>query len=445
MTAIVRFAPSPTGRLHVGNIRTALINWLVAKGEGGQFVLRLDDTDLERSTAEFAQGIIDDMTWLGLAFDRIEHQSARFAQYDAAADKLKAAGLLYPCYETAEELDRKRKLQRTRGQPPVYDRAALKLSEDEKKALMAEGRQAHWRFKLSGEVVKWDDLIRGEQTIDTTSISDPILIREDGTYLYTLPSIVDDIEFGITHIVRGEDHVTNSGAQIEVFRALGGEAPQFAHHPLLIGADGDKLSKRLGSLSVESVRDDGIEPQALLSQLAKIGTSDPVEVRQTIDELANEFAFSKIGRAPARFDPKELQALNAKLLHDMPYAVIEARLTKLGVTGGEEFWNTVRANLRHVAQAAEWWHIIEGPVTPKIEEADYMAEAEAALPAGEPTPETWGAWTAALKEKTGRKGKALFMPLRQALTGLDHGPEMATLLPLIGETRARARLKGETA
>jgi len=445
MTVTVRFAPSPTGRLHVGNIRTALLNWLFAKGQGGQFVLRLDDTDLERSTAEFAQGIIDDMEWLGLAFDRIEHQSARFSQYEAAADKLKAAGLLYPCYETADELDRKRKLQRTRGLPPVYDRAALKLSDDEKKKLMAEGRAAHWRFKLSGGVVEWNDLIRGPQSIDTASISDPILIREDGTYLYTLPSIVDDIDFGITHIMRGEDHVTNSGAQLEIFRALGGAEPQLAHHPLLIGADGDKLSKRLGSLSVESIREAGIEPMALLSQLAKIGTSDPVEVRHFIAELAEEFSFEKIGRAPARFDPKELEALNAKLLHDMPYKAVEDRLAKLGVTGGEEFWNTVRANLAHVEEAADWWKIVEGPVTPKIEEADYIAAAEAALPAGAPSAETWGAWTTALKESTGRKGKALFMPLRQALTGLDHGPEMGTLLPLIGEARIRARLKGETA
>jgi len=445
MTEIVRFAPSPTGRLHVGNIRTALLNWLFAKGQGGQFVLRLDDTDLERSTAEFAQGIIDDMEWLGLKFDRIEHQSARFAQHDAAADKLKAAGLLYPCYETAEELDRKRKLQRSRGLPPVYDRAALALSDDEKKALLAEGRQAHWRFKLSGADVRWNDAIRGEQSIDTASISDPVLIREDGTYLYTLPSVVDDIQFGITLIMRGEDHVTNSGAQIEIFRALEGEVPSFAHHPMLVGADGDKLSKRLGSLSVESVREDGIEPMALLSQLAKIGTSDPVEVRHYITELAEEFSFGKIGRAPARFDPKELAALNAKLLHDMPFEVAEERLKKLGVAGDETFWNTVRPNLKHVSEAAEWWKIIEGPVTPKIEEADYIAAAEAALPTGEPTAETWGAWTSALKESTERKGKALFMPLRQALTGLDHGPEMGTLLPLIGETRIRARLKGKTA
>ncbi len=445
MTTTVRFAPSPTGRLHVGNIRTALINYLVAKKAGGTFVLRLDDTDLERSTAEFAQGIIDDMTWLGLKFDRIEHQSARFKQYDAAADKLKAAGLLYPCYETADELDRKRKLQRTRGLPPVYDRAALKLSDNEKKELMAEGRVAHWRFKLSGNPVTWTDLIRGPQSIDSASISDPILIREDGSYLYTLPSVVDDIEFGISLIVRGEDHVTNSGAQIEIFEALGGPVPEFAHHPMLIGADGDKLSKRLGSLSVQGIREDGIEPLALLSQLAKIGTSDPVEPRTSLDALANDFSFEKISRAPARFDPKELEALNAKLLHEMPFVDVAERLTALGIEATEEFWNAVRPNLSKFSDVSDLWALVTDTVTPRIEDPDYIAEAEALLPEGELTAETWGLWTTALKEKTGRKGKALFHPLRTAITGLDRGPEMAHLLPLIGEARVRARLKGETA
>ncbi len=445
MTTIVRFAPSPTGRIHVGNIRTALINFLMAKRAGGQFVLRLDDTDLERSTAEFAQGIIDDLAWLGLKHDRIEHQSARFAKYDAARDKLKAAGLLYPCYETSDELDRKRRVQRTRGLPPVYDRSALKLSDDEKKQLMAEGRQAHWRFKLSGNAVKWIDLIRGEQTIETASISDPVLIREDGSYLYTLPSIVDDIEFGISHIVRGEDHVTNSGAQIEIFEALGGKVPEFAHHPLLTDADGGKLSKRLGSLTVQGLREEGFEALALLSQLAKIGTSDQVEPRTSLLALADEFAFEKISRAPARFDMRELESLNAKLLHEIAFADVVDRLVALGIEAGEEFWNTVRPNLKKFADVAELWALVTEPVTPRIEEADYIADAAALLPSGDLTVETWGIWTAALKEKTGRKGKALFHPLRTAITGLDRGPDMAHLLPLIGAARVRARLKGETA
>ncbi len=445
MTITVRFAPSPTGRIHVGNIRTALMNFLFAKANGGKFVLRLDDTDMERSTQEFADGIVEDLTWLGLVPDTIEMQSEHFAEYDAAAQKLKDEGFLYACYETADEIERKRRMQRTRGLPPVYDRSALKLTDDEKAALEAEGRKPHWRFKLSGDVIKWIDLIRGDQAIDTKSLSDPVLIREDGTYLYTLPSVVDDIAYGMTHIMRGEDHVTNSGAQIEIFAALGAKSPELAHHPLLVGSDGEKLSKRFGSLSVLGLREEGLEPMAVLSLLAKIGTSDQVEVRQTIGELAEEFAFSKIARAPARFDHKELEGLNAKLLHDTPYEAVVERLAKLGFEEGESLWNAVRGNLQRVEDIAEWWKIVHGPVTPKIEDAEFLSAAEAALPAGEPDAETWGAWTSALKESTGRKGKQLFMPLRQALTGLDRGPEMGTLLSLIGEARARARLKGETA
>jgi len=445
MTITVRFAPSPTGRIHVGNIRTALMNFLFASAKGGDFVLRLDDTDLERSTEEFAQGIIEDLNWLGLTPARIEKQSDHFADYDAAAQKLKDAGFLYACYETADELDRKRKLQRTRGLPPVYDRSALDLTDEDKAALEAEGRKAHWRFKLSGNVIKWTDLIRGEQSIDTASLSDPVLIREDGSYLYTLPSVVDDIAFGMTHVMRGEDHVTNSGAQVEIFQALGSKSPELAHHPMLVGAEGEKLSKRLGSLSIQGLREAGLEPMAVLSLLAKIGTSDPVEPRQSMEELASEFAFGKIARAPARFDTKELEGLNAKLLHGMPYDAVADRLAKLGIEDGETLWNAVRGNLSHVEEAGDWWKIVHGPVTPKIEDAEFLAAAEAALPAGEPTSDTWGAWTASLKESTGRKGKQLFMPLRQALTGLDHGPEMGTLLSLIGEARARARLKGEVA
>ena len=445
MTITVRFAPSPTGRIHVGNIRTASMNYLFAKANGGEFVLRLDDTDQERSTEEFAQGIIDDLNWLGLVPDRIEKQSEHFGDYDEAAQKLKDDGLLYPCYETSDEIDRKRKLQRTRGLPPVYDRSALKLTDEDKAKLEAEGRKPHWRFKLSGNVIKWNDLIRGEQSIDTKSLSDPVLIREDGTYLYTLPSVVDDIAFGMSHVMRGEDHVTNSGAQIEIFEALGAKSPELAHHPMLVGADGEKLSKRFGSLSIEGLREEGLEPMAVLSLLTKIGTSDTVEPRQTIDELASEFAFEKIARAPARFDQKELESLNAKLLHEMPYEAVAERLTQIGIEDGAGFWNTVRGNLSKVGDAAEWWQIVHGPVTPKIEDAEFLAAAEAALPAGEPTSDTWGTWTSSLKESTGRKGKQLFMPLRQALTGLDRGPEMGTLLSLIGEARARARLKGEVA
>jgi len=451
MTVTVRFAPSPTGRLHVGNIRTALFNWLLAKGQGGTFILRLDDTDRERSKDEYAQGIKDDLTWLGLTWDRVETQSSRFDRYGAVAERLKAEGLLYPCYETPDELDRKRKLQRARGKPPVYDRAALALSDDEKAGLEAEGRKPHWRFKLSGERVEWSDMIRGRQSVDTASISDPILIREDGSYLYTLPSVVDDVDFEITHIFRGEDHVTNSGAQIEIFRAVAASAafqePTFGHTSLLVGAQGEALSKRLGSLSIEGLRTDGIEPEAITSLLAKLGTADPVEPRAALADLVAEFNTDKIGRAPARFDQTELEGLNARIVHAMPFETAQPRLEALGLTLSEAMWDTVRPNLTRLSEAKDWVAIIDGPVVPAIdgEDKDFIADALAALPSGPFTLETWGAWTGALKEKTGRKGKGLFMPLRKALTGAERGPEMQNILYLLGPDKAAKRLRGETA
>ncbi|WDI32112.1 glutamate--tRNA ligase [Hyphococcus flavus] len=442
MTVKVRFAPSPTGKLHVGNVRAALWNWLFARKSGGTFLLRIDDTDQERSTKEYEDGIRADLKWLGLDWDETVSQSSRFADYDAARDKLKAAGLLYPCYETSEELDRKRKIQRARGLPPVYDRAALKLTEEDIAKYEAEGRKPHWRFKLSQTPVQWNDLIRGEVTVDTASVSDPVLIREDGMYLYTLPSCVDDIDLKITHVMRGEDHVTNTGVQIEIFKALGGEPPQFAHHSLLIGADGQGLSKRLGSLSIEAMRNDGLEPSAITSLLAKLGTADPVLPQRDLMALAESFDFDRVGRAPARFDMAELEALNAKLLHETDYDVVSSRLQKLGVT--PPLWEVVRGNITRLADASEWVSVIDGEVEPKIEDQAFANEAAALVPDSLDT-DSWGVLTSALKDKTGAKGKALFMPLRLALTGRERGPEMAALLPLIGAEKARARLRGEKA
>ena len=334
MSIITRFAPSPTGRLHVGNARTALFCALFAKANGGQFMLRLDDTDVERSTEAFAQGIIDDLAWLGLPYDLTAKQSDRFASYDAAFNKLKEMGLVYACYETPGELDLKRKRQRARGKPPVYDRAALELSDDEKAKLESEGRSPHWRFKLSGNRVNWQDLVRGDQLVDTSSLSDPVLVRADGTYLYTLPSVVDDLDFNITHIIRGEDHVTNSAAQIELIIALagaGGDIPVFAHHPLLVMADGSALSKRLGSLSLESLREDGIDPMSINSLIARLGTPDPVEAHTEMAPIVAGFDLTRLGRAPARFDPAELQRLNVKLLQSLPYEKVADKLSSLGI------------------------------------------------------------------------------------------------------------------
>lgn len=442
MSVKVRFAPSPTGKLHVGNVRTALVNWLFAKGQGGSFVLRIDDTDLARSTQEFEDGIETDLTWLGLVWDERYNQSKRFDRYEEAASRLKASGRLYACYETSEELDRRRKVQLSRGLPPIYDRAALELTEAEKAAYEAEGRRPHWRFKLEGKRVAWEDLARGHAEVDTASMSDPVLIREDGLFLYTLPSVVDDIDMDITHIIRGEDHVTNTGAQIEIFEALDAKVPGFAHMPLLVGADGAALSKRLGSLSISDMRDQGYEPIAITSHLGKIGTSDNLEIAASVEALGQSFAFSKMGRSPARYDTADLDRLNAQALHGLTYAEAQPRLAALGVDLGEGFWEAVKPNLNKFADVADMAKIVTGPVTPVIEDAAFAAAALEVLPevidAG-----AWSAWTTAVKEKTGAKGKGLFMPLRLALTGQAHGPDMAAMAPLIGREAIVRRLKGE--
>jgi glutamyl-tRNA synthetase len=447
MSVKVRFAPSPTGKLHVGNVRTALVNWLFAKGQGGAFVLRIDDTDLARSTPEFEQGIEDDLRWLGLVWDERHNQSKRFDRYEAAADLLKAAGRLYACYDTAEELDRRRKVQLSRGLPPIYDRAGLNLTDAEKAAFEAEGRRPHWRFKLDGRRVAWEDLSRGHAEVDTASMSDPVLIREDGLFLYTLPSVVDDLDMAISHVIRGEDHVTNTGAQIEIFEALiaggwAGAVPGFAHMPLLVGADGQALSKRLGSLSIAEMRDQGYEPIAIVSHLGRIGTSDPLEVGESIEALGAGFAFSKMGRSPARYDTADLDRLNAQALHAMPYDAARPRLAALDADLGEDFWNVVRANLQKFGDVVEMARLVKGPVTPVIEDAAFADTAARLLP-GTIDGGAWSAWTEAVKAETGAKGKALFQPLRLALTGQTHGPEMAALIPLIGRERILARLRGE--
>jgi glutamyl-tRNA synthetase len=442
MSVKVRFAPSPTGKLHVGNVRTALVNWLFAKGQGGSFVLRIDDTDLARSTQEFEDGIETDLTWLGLVWDERYNQSKRFDRYEEAAARLKASGRLYPCYETSDELDRRRKVQLSRGLPPIYDRAALELTEAEKAAYEAEGRRPHWRFKLDGKRVAWEDLARGHAEVDTASMSDPVLIREDGLFLYTLPSVVDDIDMDITHIIRGEDHVTNTGAQIEIFEALDAKVPGFAHMPLLVGADGAALSKRLGSLSISDMRDQGYEPIAITSHLGKIGTSDNLEIAASVEALGQSFAFSKMGRSPARYDTADLDRLNAQALHAMTYAEAQPRLAGLGVDLGEVFWDTVRGNLNKFADVADMARIVTGPVTPVIEDPAFAAAALEVLPEVIDA-NAWSAWTAAVKEKTGAKGKGLFMPLRLILTGQAHGPDMAAMAPLIGRDAIVRRLKGE--
>lgn len=456
MTVRLRFAPSPTGRIHIGNIRTAVLNYLFALKSGGELMLRLDDTDRERSTDAFAQGIRDDLNWLGFVWSREARQSDRTARYDEAAAQLKKSGRLYPCFETADELDRKRKRQHAAGKPPVYDRSSLKLSEGERGKLEAEGRRPHWRFQLAntknpGHLVpeptpiRWPDLVRGAQSVDAGSLSDPVLVREDGTYLYTFTSVVDDIDFDITHIVRGEDHVTNTGVQIDIFKAMGAAPPEFAHHSLLIGADGHALSKRLGALSVLSFREAGLEPMAVMSHAALVGTSDAIEPHARVEELAALFSLDKISMAPGRFDIEDLRGLNAKLLHKAAYEAVSQRLDGIGVGGGQAFWMAVRGNIGVLSDAGNWWKVVAAPLAPVIEDAAFAAKAAQVLPP-EPWDETtWGTWTAAVKTATGAKGKALFHPLRLALTAQESGPEIKSLLPFIGRTRTLARLNGETA
>jgi glutamyl-tRNA synthetase len=438
MTVTVRFAPSPTGLLHVGNARTALLNWLFAKKMGGRFLLRIDDTDAARSTKAFEDAIYRDLAWLGLSHDGTDRQINRLAIYSTAFYKLQAAGRIYPCFETEAELERQRSLAAARKQPPVYNRASLEPANRAK--WEAEGRKLHWRFRLSHSKVSWTDLVRGPVEIDTATMSDPVLVREDGAFLYTLPSVADDIDMAISHVVRGEDHVTNTAAQIEIFQALRGAVPKFAHFPLLVGAGGEALSKRLGSLSLESLREDGSEPLAVAAYLAKIGTSDPVEPRQALGELVQEFDFAKIGRAPAHFVPEELTALNAKTLHAMPYSAVAGQVPQ-----GEAFWDAIKPNLTKLSDAKDMARLVTGPVTPVIEDAVLAGKAATLLPP-EPWDEgTWGLWTKAVAAETGAKGRGLFHPLRLALTGLEHGPELKKLLPLIGRDRSLARLKGETA
>ena len=441
MTVITRFAPSPTGHLHVGNIRAALHNWLWARKSGGRFLLRLDDTDLERSRADYAAAIRADLQWLGLGWDAEEKQSDRFALYEEKFQALKAAGHVYPAYETPEELELRRKILLGRGLPPVYDRAALALTADQIAAYEAEGRTPHWRFKLDhDQPIAWTDLIRGEQRFDPTLLSDPVIRRADGSWLYMLPSVIDDVDMGVTHVLRGEDHVSNTATQIQMFVALGAPLPAFAHEALLTGSEG-KLSKRLGSLGVAHFREIGLEPMAIASLLARLGSSQPIEPFTSLAPLVDSFDFAHFGRAPARFDEAELAALNQKIVHQLAYAEVADRLPD-GMDAAA--WDAIRPNLETVAGAADWWRVVTGPVeAPNAaqEDRDFLATAHRILAEARFDADIWRTLTGALKEETGRKGKALFLPLRRALTGLDHGPDMGLLLPLIGRDAALARLK----
>lgn len=435
---LVRFAPSPTGRLHLGNAFIALVNSLFARKSGGRFLLRLDDTDQERSTSEFAAAIEADLAWLGIRWDDFARQSERLERYDAAIERLKKSGRLYACYETPEELALKRKAQLTAGKPPVYDRAALALSDAEKSALEAQGIAPHWRFKLQGDDPAWTDLVQGDSHIQIASMSDPVLIRADGVPLYTLASVMDDGEMGVTHIIRGADHLSNTGVQIQLFAALGFPPPSFAHLPLISDAEGQGLSKRIGSLSLESLRDSGLEPLAIASLLLRLGQGEPPEICADWDALVEAFDIAKFGHATPRLSEDDLTAMNARLLHTLPYEAVADRLPE---GANAALWEAVKGNIQRLSEVEDWQRIVAGQLDGQpAADVELLDEAANLLPPEPWDAATWKGWTKSVQEATGRKGKALFLPLRLALTGREHGPELANLLPLIGRKRVLERL-----
>jgi len=442
----VRFAPSPTGHLHVGNLRTALVNYLYAKQAGGHFMLRIDDTDTHRSTPEFEQSIRSDLNWLGIKWDSEDRQSERLDKYQQALEQLIASGRAYPCYETQEELGLKRKAQLMSGKPPVYDRAALRLTQEQKNAFENENIKPHYRFLLKQDEVKWIDLVRAESSIHMSSLSDPVLLRADGRVIYTLASVVDDIVHGITTILRGEDHVTNSAAQIQLFEALGAKPPEMGHMALLAGADGQGLSKRIGSLSINQLREEGFEPLAIIALLSRIGTSDPIEAFANIEEIIQQFSISKFGRATAKFDPAELSLINAKTLQQLKFEELLDRFAELGLSEIDaDFWHAIRGNINSFQEVEDWWKLCHQEMTPIIEDADLCHIAANTLPNQQVTSDIWGEWIAVISEQSGKKGRALFHPLRLALTGKTHGPEVKNLLKYMGRERIQKRLSGMVA
>lgn len=438
---ITRFAPSPTGYLHVGNVRTAFTNWLYAKSTGGKFILRIDDTDQERSEQKYVDAIKQDLEWLGLDWDDEFKQSDRFDKYEDAKKQLVADGRLYECFETPEELEFMKRKLLNKNMPPIYDRAALKLSDEDKESIKAKGIKKHYRFLLKDKRIEWDDMVRGHIHFEGKNISDPVLIRTDGTMTYMIASVVDDIEYGITHIVRGEDHITNTAVHLQLIDALGGEKrPDFAHISLLKGKD-EKISKRLGGFEIRVLRDAGIHPKAILSYLAKLGTSDAIDIRYNVEDIISEFDFSKFSKASCIYDPDEISRLNTKFIHHSEFKDIKNSLNNDDIT--KEFWDVAKANIENFKDIDLWWKICKTEIdTPQMsnDEKEFCKNALTKLPEGNWDESTWSAWVADIKTITDRKGKELFMPLRKALTGLEHGPELKFLLPLIGFEKVKQRL-----
>lgn len=446
MSPVVRFAPSPTGLMTVGNARAALLNWLFATAGGGRFILRIDDTDSGRSRTEFAEAIEADLRWLGLTWSEKVHQSDRLALYQDALASLKRSGRAYPCYETPEELEYKRRRQLARHLPPIYDRHALKLTAADRRTLEEAGRRPHWRFLLTPGTLSWNDMIRGPVQFQAENLGDPIVVRSDGSFVYILPSIVDDVDMGVTHVVRGEDHVSNTPAQIQICQALGATPPTFAHLPLMTDIAGKKLSKRLESMALRSLAEEGFEPMAIATYLAGLGTGEPLVVHASLEDLARDFDLERYGRGTPKFDQAQLRALNDRLLHESPFAEVSARLTAMGLARADAaFWEAVRPNLSRLSEARHWHDVCFGAIEPVVADPAFISEAARRLPEEPWDGDTWALWTTALKTATGRRGRELFLPLRLALTGSDHGPELRALLPLIGRDAALRRLLGERA
>lgn len=440
MSVVTRFAPSPTGLLHVGNVRTALIAWLFARSNGGKFILRIDDTDQSRSEDQYVDGIQKDLRWLGLDWDEMFFQSSRIELYEEAKQRLIADGRLYPCYETPEELSIKKKTLLSRNLPPIYDRAALKLTSQQHSSFEEQGIKAHWRFLLDDADINWEDGIRGKMHFIAANLSDPVLFRADGTMTYNLASVVDDIKLGITHIIRGEDHLSNSATHIQLFKALGAPSPQFIHTSLLSSKD-KEISKRLGGFDIESLRNIGMEPMAINSFLAKLGSSDSVEYRLNLNELIKEFDLKKFSKAPANYDQADLERLNTKLLHHLDYSAVVHRLRaeKLDYIT-EEFWEMARGNINTLGDIAAWWKIYNGEFEIKLIDQEFTNQISVLLPPEPWDGKTWDNWIASIKQATARSGSPLFMPIRLAITGQETGPELRALLPILGRQKVLARL-----
>lgn len=443
MTKICRFAPSPTGFLHVGNIRAAIINFLYAKKTGGKFLLRLDDTDVERVKDEYREMIIKDMAWLGLEYEKIIKQSDRLEKYEEAKNRLIANGRLYECFETAEDLNFQRRSQTASGVAPIYNRAALNLTDEQKKSLRAQGLKPHYRFLLEDKITAWDDKIKGRITYEGRHFSDPVLVRDNCMPTYTFCSVVDDIEFGVTDIIRGEDHITNTAIQIQIFEALGVKTPDFAHLALVKASEG-KISKREGGFDVKSLRNDGYEAMAIVNLLAQIGTSTSIKIHKNFEELARDFDFAKFSKSAMNYDISELANINHKLLQSLDFCEAKPRLKEIGITGevSEKFWTAIKLNINFLSEAKEWFEIFseEFRFKNKNEDQEFLHEAAKLLPKNTEDENCWNLWLSEIKKISPRKGKELFMPIRLALSGKEHGPELKFLVNLIKRDEILKRL-----